>query len=252
MEVEFIQAEKEIWPTSSLAEQVREIGVSEEYRWTPRKRDFRDVTQTEAELSKIFFPKIVLAGLSLKSEFKSKAWGGILHRVVANKDYSKLCIIYLLVWTFQRGALSFWFSVAPLALLSLVSLILLVSELPVLTFYIGIGGIGFLFILAGLRPYLQAAFTEKEKVLMIHNETWLIFHGVLFTTMAGVEYGIYELPAIPASPIILGAIALFLFILRIFQDRLKLATHEMDYEPILVYLVKEKGDWVVEKIRFDR
>ena len=252
MDVEFIQAEKEIWPTASLAEQIREIGVSEEYKLTPRKRDFHDVTQSEAELSKIFFPKIVLAGLSLKSEFKSKAWGGVLHKILASKDYSKRCIIYLLIWTFQRGALSFWFSVAPLALLSLVSLILLVSELPSLTFYIGIAGIGFLFILAGLRPYLQAVFTEKEKVLMVHNETWLIFHGVLFTTMAGVEYGIYSLPAIPATPIILGGIAFFLLLLRVFQDKLKLATHEMDYEPILVYLVKKKGEWVVEKIRFDR
>lgn len=252
MDVEFIQAEKEIWPTASFAEQIREIGVIEEGKWTPKKRGFQDVTRSEAELSKIFFPKIILAGLSLKSEFKSRAWGGILHRIVANKDYSKLCIIYLLTWTFQRGALSFWFAVAPLALLSFISMILLVGGLSPIIFYIGVGCIGFLFIISGFKPYLQAVLIEKEKFLMIHNETWLLFHGLLFTAMTAIEYNIYSLPAVPATPVILGVLTLFLFILRLFQNKLKLATHEMDYEPILVYLVKEKDSWIIEKVRFDR
>ncbi|WEU40274.1 MAG: hypothetical protein OdinLCB4_007350 [Candidatus Odinarchaeum yellowstonii] len=252
MDVEFIQAEREIWPTASFAEQIREIGVVEEGKWTPKSRGFQDVTKSEAELSRIFFPKIVLAGLSLKSEFNSKAWGGILHRIVANKDYSKLCIIYLLTWTFQRGALSFWFAVAPLALLSLISFILLVGGLPPVNFYIGVSCIGFLFIVSGLKPYFQALITEKEKFLMIHNETWLIFHGLFFTVMSVLEYNVYSLPAIPATPVILGGLTLFLFILRLFQDKLKLATHEMDYEPILIYLVKEGASWIIDKVRFDR
>ncbi len=252
MEVEFIQAEKEIWPTPSLAEQIREIGVIEEGKWTPKRRGFQDVTRSEAELSRIFFPKIILAGLSLKSEFKSKAWGGILYRIVANKDYSKLCIIYILTWTFQRGALSFWFAVAPLALLSFISMMLLIGGLNPIIFYTGVAGIGFLFILSGFKPYLQAVLTEKERFLMIHNETWLIFHGLLFTAMTSIEYSVYSSPAIPATPIILGSLTLFLFILRLFQNKLKLATHEMDYEPILIYLVKESGSWIIEKIRFDR
>mgnify|MGYP005836799969 FL=1 len=251
-DVEFIQAERELWPTSSLASQIREIGVSEEPQWKPKKGKFHDVTQQEADLAEAFFPKIILAGLSLKSEYQSNAWGGILHRVVASKDYTKRCVMYLLTWTFQRGALSFWFAVAPPALLSFIALILLVSELPPVTLYVGAASIGFLFILAGLRPYLQAILSEKEKVLMIHNETWLILHGILFSSMVATEYMFYHLPAIPATPLILLALSLIILFLRLFQNKLRLATHEMDYEPVLLYLKKDCDRWTIEKIRFDR
>ncbi|MHA1409833.1 MAG: hypothetical protein ACTSQY_05950 [Candidatus Odinarchaeia archaeon] len=251
-DVEFNQAEREIWPTKSLAKQIREIGVTKEEKWRPKKIGFRDVTQQEAELAKSFLPKVILAGLSLKSEINSDAWGGILFRIAASKDDNERCITYIYNWTKQKGTLSFWFAVAPALLLSFLALVILYTTNNVLMLTTAIT-VGLFMIIAGLKPYIQAIVTKRERVLLIHNETWLIFYGVIFIVTIPLEWNVHIIyGGVPAMPFVFLAIGLLILFLRLFEEKLGLGTHEMDYEPVFVYLKREGEKWVISKVRFDR
>jgi hypothetical protein len=78
------------------------------------------------KLAEKYRPEIILQGINLKRERNSLSWGGMLYRVLKQKETEKsdqkAVIQYLYVWTRQKSFFSFWLDVVPLWVLIFLSL----------------------------------------------------------------------------------------------------------------------------------
>ena len=121
--VDLQKTEKDVkdvkWQTKSMKKQIEKAGMRKKGLFLPL--DGEDVTKENIDLVKEFMPEIRLSGLELRSERKSKAWGGSYFRVIEelnNPDHR--CIQHVYVWTKQRFFISFWVTVLPLFILGII------------------------------------------------------------------------------------------------------------------------------------
>ncbi|MHA1410619.1 MAG: hypothetical protein ACTSQY_10005 [Candidatus Odinarchaeia archaeon] len=249
---EAYEAEGQRWPTEAVAEQIKKIGVTKRKSWGIKPTGFKDVTKEEGDLAKKFLPKVVLAGRNLHSEVEEGFWGGILFRVLASKAKDERCIQYIYLWTQQQGLLNFWFAVAPLFLLAWIAYVFIVASTTVLELLVVSTIIGLFFIIAGLKPAFQAAKHRDKNIFVLTNDSWFILWGLLFMLFIGVfEITAFSPYIVGWTPLIFLILGFGMLILWAFRNRIKFGVHEMDYQPIFIYLTKEKGEWQISMVRFD-
>ncbi|MFX0208924.1 MAG: hypothetical protein ACFFDT_23270, partial [Candidatus Hodarchaeota archaeon] len=96
-----VETVEEKWQTESLKKQIEKAGLRRKGFMMPL--DAVDVTERDFHLVKQFMPEIQLSGIELRSERKSKAWGGSYFRVLESTEEDDLrCIQWIYIWTKQR------------------------------------------------------------------------------------------------------------------------------------------------------
>ncbi len=196
----------EEWPSVDLRNTVLErLPKEKSLEAKPLEKGAYDVTRSyrAIELVEKYKPTIYLEGLELRSEKKSRNWGGILYRVVADtadlQTANRATLQFIYVWTKQQWFISFWMTILPLLMLFFLSawistdllfyntdvfgenpsdisesLIFLPSFLRLSDRIFIILLISILFIIVGIR------YSISYRQFVFHNLTLFIFFGLLF------------------------------------------------------------------------
>ena len=271
--------EKIVWQTTSLRDQIEEVGVRSKGLSLPLDGD--DVTKESIPLVKEFLPDIRLSGLELRSERMGKSWAGSFFRVIAeNKNPDHRCIQHVHVWTKQRFFISLWVTVFPLFILGIMGT-LIYSYLSFQTAILSIillGGIFFCLgayqLLKSLKGLARGAFNFRNQHLftIFGLVMWSLLIEMFLTKPTGdvVEGAETWHPTIPGEDLIKPFVTLeyqlrFSYVAAIFiiagfialffwwraPPSFTHATHDMDYAPFFVYIRKVDEKWGIEKVRYD-
>ena len=268
------------WQTKSLKKHIEDAGVRTKGLFMPL--DGEDVTVESVDLVKEFLPDVQLSGLELRSERKSKAWGGSYFRVIAehnNNDHR--CIQHVYVWTKQRFFISFWVTVLPLFILGIMGT-LIYSYLSFESAIVSIILIGAIFFVLGAFQIQKAIrgltrgvynFSNQHLFVIFGLVMWLLLIEMFLTkpTPSIVEGAETWHPEIPTDELIGEFITLeyqlrFSYVSAIFilagiialyfwwrePPSFTHATHDMDWAPLFIYIKREGSDWVLDKIKYDR
>ncbi|MFX0172581.1 MAG: hypothetical protein ACFE9L_11735 [Candidatus Hodarchaeota archaeon] len=284
--------DNEEWPSPQMKNIVHDLLPNE----FPVKRELEktlvNITGSleASKLAEKYRPEIILQGINLKRERNSLSWGGMLYRVLKQKETEKsnpkAVIQYLYVWTRQKSFFSFWLDVVPLMVLVFLSLYINTD----IIFYNPVYG-------TPTKTLPELGFVEElDRIIMISLiSIGIITLGVITTLLRRkfyihstlhVLYGIassiqiIELayPIVPPisfqwtlaippfasdsllitnilwTPLLLSSLSIVFLILLIFQIPLPIISsqHKMDYAPIYVYLKKNlENRWILDYILFD-
>lgn len=172
----------EEWPYAEFAKIVKAEphDYGNKYAYTKPLTDWYDCTQHDQDavtLAREYLPTVNVSGQDLKEEKKSKTWGGMMYRVLVNKekveDSDRAVIQYIFAWSKQRLPFTLWNCVFPLGILLLLSL------------YINIDLI-----------YLETIFPElipRESIVDPNTRTWLIIILCCLYIIIGGYYFFYKL-----------------------------------------------------------
>lgn len=270
---------EEKWQTESLKKQIEKAGLRKKGFLMPL--DAVDVTERDYSLAKQFMPEMHLSGIELRSERKSKAWGGSYFRVLESpEEENSRCIQWIHVWTKQRFFISLWMTVLPLFVLGLLATIIY-SYLSFKSAILSIALIGGIFFLLGARALFGAVKgLTKGKYYFSNGQLFIIF-GVIFWSLLAEIYiskGSQEEaliegakpwhPTIPGEELIepildetlkLSWVSILFFVAAIIAlilwkwepPTFTHATHDMDWAPFFVYIRKSRDKWQLEKLRYD-
>ncbi len=268
-----------VWQTDSLKKQIEKAGLRKKGYMMPLM-DAEDVTEEECQLAKDFMPEVKLTGLELRSERRSKAWGGAYFRVVKdteNKDNRVIQWIY--VWTKQRFFVSFWVTVLPLFLLGVVGT-LIYSYLDFKRAILSVALIGTIYLILGLSALKDAIKgLTKGKYYFSNGQLFIIFGAVFWSLLLEMylrekaviknidEYmgviedseGFFENILLSGHDLSLSWVSLLFFVaagialifLRVELPSFTHATHDMDWAPLFIYIKKRGDEWNLDKIRYD-
>ncbi|MHA2175566.1 MAG: hypothetical protein ACXABI_12110 [Candidatus Hodarchaeales archaeon] len=266
------------WQTKSLKKHIEDAGVRTKGLFMPL--DGEDVTEESVDLVKEFLPDIQLSGLELRSERKSKAWGGSYFRVIAEHDnYNYRCIQHVYVWTKQKFFISFWVTILPLFILGIMGT-LIYSYLSFESAIVSIILIGSIFFVLGAFQIAKALrgltrgvynFSNQHLFVIFGIVMWLLLIEMFITKpslsiVEGAETWHPEIPTeaflgeflekelrfsyVAAIFIIAGIIALYLWWRE--PPSFTHATHDMDWAPFFVYIKREGSEWILDKVKYDR
>ncbi|MFX0149977.1 MAG: DUF362 domain-containing protein [Candidatus Hodarchaeota archaeon] len=266
----------EKWPSEELKEHLLTIGTTPELLVNPQLEAI-DITRSQPEkssqLASEFTPEVLLQGLELRSEKKTKSFGGMMYRVLENQNNpSERCIQYLYTWMHQKWFWSGWYNIIVPLFLSGLGVIIFTQTDETSWFwtYIAIGiTMGFLLIAGGLTVIRTIrGWRRTGKISYIYRHQFsLIVYAVIFSGI------LYELPPrwngstiippievlkdyidivyVPITSIIFLVIPIIVFIIMI-QPFISLFTHKIDFAPVFVYLKQKGSDWKVTKVRYDK
>jgi hypothetical protein len=281
--VDLKEAEEEVkdvkWQTKGMKKQIEKAGIRKKGLFLPL--DGEDVTKENTDLVKEFMPEIRLSGLELRSERKSKAWGGSYFRVIEEvNNPDRKVIQHVFVWTKQRFFISFWVTVLPLFILGIIGT-LIYSYLSYQSAVISIILIGALFFILGALQLLKAFrgiskgafyFSNQHLFVIFGLVMWLLLVEMFMTkptneviegaetwhpTIPGediigdlvtVEYPL-RFSYVAAVFIIAGVIALYFWWRE--PPAFTHATHAMDWAPFFIYINKNGSEWKIEKVKYD-
>ncbi len=276
--VDLKEAEEDVkWQTKGMKKQIEKAGIRRKGLFLPL--DGENVTKENTDLVKEFMPEIRLSGLELRSERKSKAWGGSYFRVIEEMNNpNRKCIQHVYVWTKQRFFISFWVTVLPLFILGVMGT-LIYSYLSYESAVISIILIGALFFVLGAFQLLKALRGISRGAFYFSNQHLFVVFGLvmwallieMFVTKRGDEV-VDEAwhPTIPGEEIIgefvtkeyplrfsyvsaifivAGVIALYFWWRE--PPAFTHATHAMDWAPFFIYIQKDGSKWKIEKVKYD-
>ncbi|MFX1506467.1 MAG: hypothetical protein ACFFDC_10170 [Promethearchaeota archaeon] len=270
---------EEKWQTKSLKEQIEKAGLRRKGFMMPL--DAVDVTERDIVLADQFKPQLILSGVELRGERKSKAWGGSYFRVLENtEDSDKRCIQWIYVWTKQQFFVSLWVTVLPLFVLGLLGT-LIYSYLSFQSALISVLLIGGIFIILGGKALYSAIRGLTKGRYYFSNRQLFTLFGIAFWALLGeiyiskgsqrqevIEGAESWHPPIPGEEIIepildetlkLSWISLMFFIAAVLAlifwkwepPAFTHATHAMDWAPFFIYVRKKADEWQLEKVRYD-
>ncbi len=267
------------WQTKGMKKQIEKAGIRKKGLFLPL--DGEDVTRENVDLVKEFMPEIRLSGLELRSERKSKAWGGSYFRVIDEMNNpAHKCIQHVYVWTKQRFFISFWVTVLPLFILGIIGT-LIYSYLSYQSAVISIILIGALFFMLGAVQLLKAFRGISKGAFYFSNQHLFVVFGLVMWTLLiemfmtkptnevikGAdtwhpeiigsdiieEFVTKEYPLrfsfVAAIFIMAGVIALYFWVRE--PPSFTHATHAMDWAPFFVYIHKKGSEWEIEKVKYD-
>lgn len=268
-----------VWQTKSLKSHIEKAGLRKKGYMMPLM-DAEDVTVDEHQLAKEFFPEVKLTGLELRSERKSKAWGGSYFRILKDSENEDNRVIqWIYVWTKQRFFVSFWVTVLPLFILGVLGT-LIYSYLDFQNAIISVALIGSIFLLLGFSALKDALKgLAKGKYYFSNGQLFVVF-GTVFWLLLGemylkekgflrnveesfafIESGeeLIEDIVLGGHPLLISRVALFYFIaaaIALILLKVKLpafthATHDMDWAPLFIYVTKKGEEYKLDKIRYD-
>lgn len=112
------------WPTHHLRKDVEKFKLQIPLQNFPLGDKWTDITKQKKNcaFAKKYEPKILLQGQGLISEECSELWGGMLFRVLQDKEGTKRVIQYIYVWSKQQFPLTYWNWLLPLFALFLISI----------------------------------------------------------------------------------------------------------------------------------
>ncbi|MHA2244150.1 MAG: hypothetical protein ACXADY_04220 [Candidatus Hodarchaeales archaeon] len=265
---------EEKWQTKSLKKQIEKAGLRKKGFIMPL--DAVDVTERDFNLAKQFMPEMQLSGIELRSERKSKAWGGSYFRILEDsEDENSRCIQWIYVWTKQRFFISLWMTILPLFVLGLLGT-LIYSYLSFSHAILSIALIGGIFFILGASALFDAIKgITKGKYFFSNGQLFIVF-GTVFWALLGEIYVSKETllfsedwhPPIPGEEIIqpflnqslsLSWVSALFFLAAIIAlvlwkwepPSFTHATHDMDWAPFFVYIRKSEDSWNLEKVRYD-
>ena len=170
-----------IWQTDSLKQHINKAGLRKKGYMMPLV-DAEDVTTKEHHLVKEFMPEVKLTGLELRSERKSKAWGGSYFRILKDTENEDNRVIqWIYVWTKQRFFISFWVTVLPLFLLGVVGTLIYSYILDWKQAILSVALIGTIYLLLGLSALKDAIKgLTKGKYYFSNGQLFLVFGAVFW------------------------------------------------------------------------
>ncbi len=270
---------EEKWQTESLRKQIEKAGLRKKGFMMPL--DAVDVTERDSNLVKQFMPEIQLSGIELRSERKSKAWGGSYFRILESTEEDDLrCIQWIYVWTKQRFFISLWMTVLPLFVLGLLGT-LIYSYLSFSHAILSVVLIGGIFFFLGARSLYAALKGLTKGTYFFSNGQLFIIFGMIFWMLLGeiyiskgsqkeelIEGAEAWHPSIPGEEIIepilketlkISWISMLFFAAAIFAlilwkwepPSFTHATHDMDWAPFFIYIRGRSDEWKLEKVRYD-
>jgi hypothetical protein len=267
------------WQTESLKKQINKVGIRSKGLTMPL--DGNDVTRESIDLVKEFLPDIRLSGLELRSERNSKAWGGAYVRVVEeHNNPNRRCIQNVYVWTKQRFFISFWVTVLPLFILGTMGT-LIYSYLTFNSAVVSIILIGAIFFALGAFQLSKALRGLTKGAFNFSNQHLYVIYGLVMWSLLIEMYMTKQNEDIDAGArawhfddtvgdlvntfvvlekkltfsyvgaifIIAGVFALYFWWRE--PPSFTHATHEMDWAPFFVYLIKKGSTWELEKVKYD-
>lgn len=286
--------EEEEWPTSQLKNIIHDL-LPEKYGINSKLNESvipypNDSSPSKSEIASEFRPHILLQGLNLKREWNSRSWGGMVYRILMQKNSvkkeEKAVIQYLYIWTRQKLFFTFWLDVVPLWILFLFSVyintdvisynptfgsststplelgFLELSDRIIMILVIALGLIALAVITTLLRRkfYIHStlhftyALVFMSQIIELSNS---ISPPITFDWTLSVPFLVNDsqlitnIPYIPFFMIILSVI--FLLLLKFQIPIFKIGgQHKMDYAPVFVYIKKENGGtWKLERILYD-
>ncbi|UCG90004.1 MAG: hypothetical protein JSU57_05955 [Candidatus Heimdallarchaeota archaeon] len=274
-----VETVEEKWQTESLKKQIEKAGLRKKGFMMPL--DAVDVTERDFHLVERFEPEIQLSGIELRSERKSKAWGGSYFRILESREEDDLrCIQWIYIWTKQRFFISLWMTVLPLFVLGLLGT-LIYSYLSFTHAILSVLLIGGIFFLLGARALFAALKGLTKGSYFFSNGQLFIIFGVIFWALLGeiyiskgsqtkdfVEGAEAWHPPIPGEEITelileetlkISWISMIFFVAAIIAlvfwkwepPSFTHATHDMDWAPFFVYLRGRRDEWQLEKVRYD-
>ncbi len=279
-----VEAVEEKWQTDSLKQQIQKAGLRKKGFMMPL--DAVDVTERDHPLAKQFLPEIQLSGIELRSERKSKAWGGSYFRVLENpEDVNSRAIQWIYVWTKQRFFISLWITVVPLFFLGMIGT-LIYSYLSFRSAAASIVIIGSLFFLLGVRELLSVIKgLTKGKYYYSNGQLFTIFGALFWALLAEIYFSKgsqeeeliagaeswHELPIgqeiidnisttyldhslkiswVGVAFFVLGILALIFW--KWEPPSFTHVTHAMDWAPFFIYINKDtKNGWKLDRVRYD-
>ncbi|MHA1331554.1 MAG: hypothetical protein ACTSR2_10800, partial [Candidatus Hodarchaeales archaeon] len=275
------ETEEEQWQTESLRKQIEAAGLRKKGFTMPL--DGEDVTKEEYKLAEEFMPDIQLSGLELRGERKGKSWGGAFFRIIKNtNDQDERVIQWIYVWTKQRFFISFWVTVLPLLVLTLMSL-LIYTYLDFTKAVISVIAIGGTFFLIGLAQVARSLkglakgafyFSNQHLFLLFGVIFWGLLAEIYFSKGASSENVLQEAEIFHPDIIFPGEeliqpiikeslkfsyVSGIFFVLAILAlifwkwepPAFTHATHAMDWAPFFIYIRKKNNGWELEKVRYD-
>ncbi|MHA2363667.1 MAG: DUF362 domain-containing protein [Candidatus Hodarchaeales archaeon] len=275
----------ESWPTWELEKELLRIGLLGKpiFEYPTLFPDFVEIKDFDEKSSfaERFLPTVSTVGLELLSENHSKAWSGIQYGLVESKGGSLRVLQTILIWTKQKFVFSYFYNILLPILLGIFGIVLIssVKENSQLEGIVSVLLVfGVLWLLGGpiLLQFIYLYRSKKEVVIRnpmffpIYGTLYLIALYDIFDKFSGGTNSLYVLNVgnnaidinLPLVSIIFFVIAILAGLLILFfGNKHFLASHDMDYAPIWIYLSKKAYgveidnsnpvNWELESVCFD-
>lgn len=281
------QITSEAWPTKQLEYTLEAIGTLPEnlVSYPPQnEQNFVEIIDNteKANFALEFMPRISTIGFELRDESKSKIWSGIQYRLLESKDKKQRVLQNILIWTKQRFLFSRFYHIMLPLLFGFLGM-LIISSVKMDSVKQAVIAVTVVFatlsIIGGPELLQTISYYINNKRRIYRNALILPVYGVVF--LIGI-YDIYDkiylgsvdrlliIPFggnqieiyLPIVSIVFFGIAILALALSIFlRNNPLLASHDMDYGPVWVYLTKIKSenelennnpkDWQINKILYD-
>lgn len=278
------EVEQENWPNGLVTQTIQEIGLLDPpVHNYPSEELFRAVDNPSevGSFAEAFYPTVSTRGVELLDENNSPAWAGTQHRLLESLDGTERVLQLLLVWTKQRYIFSYYYNMMVPFLLGLFGIILVSSakeeSQAEATLAVSLV-VAVLWLLGG--PILVRSLWRyyHDRSIVVRNPQFFPIYGILFLVALAdiadkfhsqgsqllfleVFGNVMDVNVPIVSVLFFGITALTGILIFIFGDKTIVASHDMDYGPIWVYLTQSSGfeelertkptSWQISRVCFD-